>query len=79
MADRLPRPFFQIGFAQGNSVADCLRSALQQAKLLRVGILFRYGGQKYLVQPEMPVEDVLALADPELAASVKTHVEEHSG
>lgn len=77
--DRLPRPFLQVAFVENASLPDCLRSALNHAKGLHMGIVFAHSDQEYVVQPEMPLDDVLAMADTVLGDSVKAHMEEHRG
>jgi hypothetical protein len=77
MAERLPRPVLQVGFNQDTSVFDCLRSAHNTSRQLRMGILFVHGEQEFLVQPEMPIDVVLSLADPEMGQSVLDHLDEH--
>lgn len=77
MAERLPSPILQVWFEPTASIPDCLRSALNTARRLQVGVVFEQDGQEYTVQPWMDVEHVLALHDAALAASVREHLEVH--
>ena len=79
MAERLPVPVLQVGFEPSASTPDCLRSALQTAKRLGLGVLFERGETEYIVHPWLDVPQVLALYDEALSASVQEHGEVHRG
>jgi hypothetical protein len=83
MAERLPRPYLQVGFNEDAALSDCLRSAYKLAQALvrlgnPVGVLVVRGEDEYVIHHEMPLDMVLAMADPELARSVGEHLQEHA-
>ena len=83
MAERLPSPVLLVAFEPSATLPDCLRSALETARRLRLGIQFEYGPDddltSYTIQYWMQIEDVLAMWDPEQAASVAEHLGVHHG
>jgi hypothetical protein len=77
MGDRLPDPVLLVAFEASAPLPDCLRAALNTARRLHLGIAFEWGPdedvKQYIIQCWMTTEDVLALWNPEHAASVAAH------
>lgn len=74
MPEKLPVPLVPVAFADDAAPVECLRSALNTAKRMQVGVVFECIGVTYTVHPWMSVDQVVSLADAALGTSVREHL-----